>query len=260
MKKRDVSHKTGKARARAQEDRPGLWALAAGNAAAGRAPEQKPAQKPGLIIGLSQGKLAGLTLLLFIAIMAVSSFTLKPQLENPEFVTLEGKLVKNAQLGVASGETYVYVYSVGNDSANLTYQVSDGYGCTLITLVEGHTSVCLDSAGNDAAGQNASYAVQGMLLTRPWMLAIGDGWSWNVSAYIVYQGLIKYVGETDYAEVRKEFYKGRESYVVRIDSSENTTAWDWVDSEKRILLREIGPGYETELVSGLPDWNSSSHD
>ena len=90
-----------------------------------------------------------------------------------------------------------------------------------------------------------------MMMFKPWMLATEDHWTWNVSSYIVFEGFEKQVESVNYSVVRKEYYKGREAFVVRIRSSLGQEVWDWVDADKRVLLREIGPGYELELVEGL---------
>jgi hypothetical protein len=201
---------------------------------------------------LSPGMLALITLLVLVGIMAYSAETLKPQLENPTFITEEGKLAKLTALQIVPGESYTYAYSVGNESINLTYMVMGGNDCTVISLSQSSASVCLDSSANDASGQNSSYSVPAIIMIKPWMLAVDEGWKWNVSSHLVFDDFKKHITDTGYATVRKEYYKGREAYVVRVSSSEGDLVWDWIDSEKRILLREMGPGYEVELIEGLP--------
>lgn len=202
--------------------------------------------------GLSQAKVALIALAVLIAVMAFSMATLKPQLDNPVFLIKEGRIAKNTDLRISSGESYSYVYTAGNGSANLSYAVIGGPGCTIISLADTSAMVCLDSRGNDNSGQNSSYSVPAMILTKPWMLAVGDGWRWNVSTYLVFDTMEKHISDVNYTTIRKEYYKGREAYVVEISSSDSEPIVDWVDSEKRILLREDGPGYEIELVDGLP--------
>jgi hypothetical protein len=206
---------------------------------------------------ISPTRMALITLALLVVILIFASQTLQPQLGNPQFTTTEGKLVKNAQLGIEPGESYTYLYSVGNTSVNLTYAVFEGPGCNLVSLAEGHAMVCLDSQGNDAGGQNTSYLVPAVILMKPWMLAVADGWTWNASTYIVYQGLVKHVSDANYTELRREYFKGREAYVVRISSTNADPVWDWVDSEKRVLLREIGTDYEINMTNGLQFANDS---
>jgi len=201
---------------------------------------------------LSQAKVALIALAVLVAVMVFSMLTLKPQLDNPVFLIKEGKLAKNTDLHIASGESYTYVYTAGNGSANLTYAVIGGPGCTIISLAGTSAMICLDSRGNDNSGQNSSYSVPALILTKPWMLAVGDGWRWNVSTYLVFDKMEKHISDVNYTAIRREYYKGREAYVIKIAPSDSEPIIDWVDSEKRILLREDGPGYEIELVDGLP--------
>jgi len=204
---------------------------------------------------LSQTKIAAIALLVLIVVMFLSSTTFKPYLEKPVFLNKEGRLAKNTILQITPGESYTYAYSMVNESMNLTYVVLAGGNCTIIAVLggQGSPSVCIDAAGNDKTGQNSTYAVPAVILTKPWMLAVSEGWQWNVSSYLTFDSIVNHLGDTNYTVVRKEYYKGREAYVVKLASSEEGSAdiWDWVDSEKRVLLREVSSGYEVELVSGL---------
>ena len=194
-----------------------------------------------------------LATVILVLILVFASLTLKPQLDNPQFVAREAPLLKNAKLAISPGESYTYEYTMGNASANLTYVILGGNGCTVIALAEAQgASVCVDKGGNDATMQNASYGVPTIILTRPWMLAVHGGWRWNVSNYMMFGTWGKHLVDTNYTVVREEDYRGRDAYVVRVESSEGTLAMDWVDAEKRILLREAGQGYEIVLTEGLP--------
>ena len=191
-------------------------------------------------------------IIILAALMAFAAFTLKPELDNPAIYTKEGRLTKVASLGIMPGEAYTYSYTAWNGSMNLTYLVMEGNGCTMVGVEGGSAPLCIDSSGNDRSGQNTSYEVPYVVLLKPWMLAVNDSWRWEVSTYLLFQGIGRHVADVNYTTVRKEYYRGRQAYVVRISSSEGDAAWDWVDSEKRILLREIGQGYEVELTQGLP--------
>ncbi len=203
--------------------------------------------------GLSpQAQMAVIALAVFAAIVLVGAQTLKPQLDNPKFVAKEAPLFKNTNLVIAPGESYSYEYRVWNESANLSYLVLGGNNCTVIRLIDGQGAVCVDRWGNDASGQNASYSVPVIVLMRPWMLAVTDSWRWNVSNYISFGSLSQHVVDTNYTTIRTEYYRGRRAYVVKVESSDGDTAVDWVDAEKRILLREAGADYEIVLTGGLP--------
>jgi hypothetical protein len=207
----------------------------------------------------SQLQIALVAILVLAFLMFISARQLQPQIANPTFTIREAGLIKSVPLGISPGESYTYEYGVENGSVNLSYVVMGGSGCTMVSSVEGQVSVCLDKNGNDQTGQNTSYDVPAIILTTPWMLAVGDGWHWNVSSYLIFQDYAKLISDTNYSVVRKEYYRGREAYVVKIVSSEEGggTIMDWVDAEKRVLLKEAGLGYEVDLVAGLP-FNGSS--
>jgi len=191
---------------------------------------------------------------IFIFIMFVSAQTLKPQLDNPQFVIKEEPLNKSATLMIKPGEVYAYnfrIANVTNTSVNLTYKVMDSGACTSVGLVEAGLATCLDSGGNDFAGQNSTYNESSIILTKPWMLSVKEGWHWNISVFMIFDSIEKEVAATNYTFIRKEYFKGREAYVIRIRSSDGSEAVDWIDAEKRILLKEIGPDYEVEMISGL---------
>ncbi len=195
------------------------------------------------------------SVLIMILILGFVALVFRPQIENPQFTANEAPLVKNVNLQILPGEIYTYMYTMGNTSDNLTYIVLYGGNCTVVQLLGGgqqDASVCLDEWGNDATGQNASYGVPAIILTRPWMLALQDGWSWNVSNYMMFDSWAQHIVDTNYTVVREEYYEGREAYVVKMQSSQGDVAMDWVDADKRILLREVGQNYEIVLTDGLP--------
>ncbi len=197
------------------------------------------------------GTIAVASLVIFLALMLISGTRLKPQLDNPTLVTTEESLFKMKTLQLKPGQAYTYEYSAMNESVNLTYGVFKGNNCTLIVLSGSETSICLDQAGNDALGLNSSFEVPAFILFKPWMLAVDQGWIWNIATLMSIDLMQKPVAKMQYSFIRKEYYNGREALVVRINSSDGDEAIDWIDSEKRILLKEVGNGYEARLVSGL---------
>jgi len=202
-------------------------------------------------LDISGTSLGILSLGLFLLIMLASASIFKPQIDSTTFRIKEGELNKSKELQLKGGESYYYTYKVGNESANLTFAVINGQNCTMLFLVESQEGVCLDSYGNDRTGLNSSFNTTGMIIFKPWMLAIDEGWAWNVSTYTTIDTYEKLFETTDFSFVRREQYKGRDAYVVRMSGSEGDYVWQWIDAEKRILLREIGPTYEVELVKGV---------
>lgn len=191
------------------------------------------------------------TVLVFAFLMFISANTLKPQLDNPQIEIIEGKLTKTKTLQINPGESYTYTLKAGNSSINLSYVVLSGPDCIIIKVAQGQEFVCVDEHGNDPQGLNSTYTVPGLIVTEPWMLAVDKGWSWNTSTYLVFDGFKKNVDSSKYTFVREEYYKGRKAFVIKQSNSKGDWVWDWVDHEKRVLLREVGPTYEVELVEGL---------
>jgi hypothetical protein len=67
--------------------------------------------------------------------------------------------------------------------------------------------------------------------------------------YLQYNNITQNVSDNYYRVMRTEIYKGRNTYVVEIKGADNTTGYQWVDAEKRVLVRVLGEGYEVELVT-----------
>jgi hypothetical protein len=202
-------------------------------------------------INISGTALALISLGIFIVIMLFSGLIFKPSLDNSGFSIRESELNKTVDLQLIPGDSYYYTYKVGNESANLTYAVMNGPNCTMIILVESQEAICLNKQGNDRTKMNSTFNATGMILFKPWMLALKEGWSWNITTYARIDTYEKLLESTYYSVVRIEEYKGRQVYVVRMSGEEGDFVWQWIDSEKRILVREIGPSYEVELVKGL---------
>ncbi len=185
-----------------------------------------------------------------IALILLGSAMFKSMFENPKIVYLEAPLEKNSELQLRPGEVYRYAYLMNNTTVNMTFYVLEGDGCTRIRVMEArdNSEVCLDRWGMDASGSNVTYNNQFMLLFKPWMLALRDGWTWNNSMYISYGGAGEHITDNYYRIVRMENYSGRESYVVEIKSESGISEYEWIDAEKRVLLRVIGDGYEVVLA------------
>lgn len=204
-------------------------------------------------MNLSNGKIALISIGVLVAVMLFSAYRIEPNLgiENNSLVIFEDKIVKKQALSVLPGESYTYSYKAFNDSTNATYDIEDGGSCTILSFQGTGASICIDRYGNEKSQQNSTYPVP-IIMFKPWMLAVDYPWRWNVSSHLTFEGFERSVESVTYETKRRELYKGRDAFVVKISSSLGQEVWDWVDADKRVLLREVGPDYELELVSGLP--------
>jgi hypothetical protein len=186
-----------------------------------------------------------------IAMILIGAALFKSLFENPQVVIKEAPLQKNKGFQLRPGEQYRYSYVLNESGVNMTYVILEGYGCTRIKLLEAVNSsgICVDGWGMDESGSNASYMEPSIMLFKPWMLALREGWTWNNSMYISYNGAEEHISDISYRVVRMENYSGRESYVVEIKSGSGPAEYDWVDADKRVLLRVKGEGYEVVLAN-----------
>lgn len=194
------------------------------------------------------------SVLIMAAFLAISWSLFGSGLENPRIAFREAPLIKNAGFQLQPGEQYVYAYLLNGTSANITYAVYPGQGCTYIVTVENvnGTPVCVGPDGTDSGGYNTTLSDPAVLIFKPWMLALENGWSWNSSMYLVFNGGDKHVSDTYYRVVRNDTYMNRSVFIVEVKSSGGPSDYEWIDAQKRILLRETGAGYEVRLIGGLP--------
>ena len=191
-----------------------------------------------------------ISLLIFIAILIFSSLFLTPKASD-KFELKEAPLTKIKQLNLVPGEVYVYEYKINNSINRLTHKIMAGPGCTFIEIKEtvNTTGICVDKYGNDKVNSNATFDIPYISLFKPWMLAVKDNWIWNVRAVLNTGSFEIEMLELRYTTLKQERIFGRDAYVVKIESvkdpSQNSLLW--VDDEKRILLKEIGQGYEIIL-------------
>ncbi len=202
----------------------------------------------------SQDIVALASVAVLIGIIIAGCGMYKAVFENPEVVFDESPLNKNTELQLFPGEIYRYTYLLNNSSVNMTFVVLPGGECTRIRVMESANAseVCVDRWGLDESGSNASYKNPSILLFKPWMLALHENWTWNNTMYIDYNGARERITDNHYRVVRMENYSGRESYIVEIKSGSGPAEYEWVDSEKRVLLRVIGEGYEVVMAESLP--------
>jgi len=185
---------------------------------------------------------------IMVVLIALGAFFISPALGNPSIVSREAPLYKNTYFQLAPGQTYIYSVTMSNNTANATYRIGEGDGCTLVRLMESvnFSGACLDRFGMDDAGFNSSVGKPPILMFQPWMLALKDGWTWNSTMYLSFDGRLKRVSQSSYRVIRLENYSGRQAYVVEL-KTDGSTDYEWVDAERRILLKMTGQGYEIDL-------------
>jgi len=188
--------------------------------------------------------------LVLIAMLVISWLIIRPQLENPIVTFREPPLEKNTEFQLKPGEEYVYAYDMNGTQINITYLVLPGPNCTRIRLMESVniSETCLDRWGMDSRGYNSAFENPTILLFRPWMLALREGWSWNSSMYMEYGGMEQHISDSHYRVVRKDQLDGRPVFIVEIQVDDGPLEYQWIDAEKRVALRIEGEGYEIGRV------------
>lgn len=190
----------------------------------------------------------------FVAVLFLAAIVLRPAMGIPQIAYQDGPLVKNKMLGIGAGEFYQYSFSVNGTEANLTFATLPGDGCVKLVILENPANYsCVKPDGTDEGGSNSSLANPMMVMFRPWMLALRDGWRWNSTMYVIYGPKAEKLSETSYRVVRMENYSGREAFVVAVESTAAAPEYAWVDAKKRILLKMVGGNYEITLQN----WSSA---
>ena len=185
---------------------------------------------------------------IFLIVVMASAFIFGPRFESPKLFYAEEPLVKNKEFSLLPGENYTYDLSMNRTVANITYVILPGNGCTRIRMINANASeACVGRDGTDRAGYNSSLTNPAIILFKPWMLALREGWRWNTSTYIYYGAKQEKISNTSYRVIRTENYSGRQSFVVAIESGEGPAEYQWVDAEKRILVKMVGENYEIAL-------------
>ncbi len=190
------------------------------------------------------------TIAVFIIMIALSALMINPELRNPAIIYKEEPLNKNTEFQLKPGELYIYSYAINNSQVNMTYAILEGKNCTRIKLLESvnDSEVCVDKLGMDGSGYNSAFENPAILLFKPWMLALKEGWQWNSSMYMAYGGIEQHVSETNYRVVRKDMLDGRDVFIVEIRMDDAPPEYQWIDAEKRVLLKMTGENYEVDRV------------
>lgn len=184
------------------------------------------------------------------AMVLISWLTINPELQNATVTFKEAPLEKNSEFQLKPGEIYVYAYDLNGTQINMTYLVLPGPNCTGIRLAESVniSETCLDKWGMDSRGYNSAFENPAILLFRPWMLALREGWSWNSSMYMEYGGMEQHISDSYYRVVRKDELDGRPVFIVEIRVDDGPPEYQWIDAEKRVILRIEGEGYGIDRV------------
>jgi hypothetical protein len=193
-----------------------------------------------------------MTVVVLALLMLISGLTFNSTFEEPKVVFKEAPLTKNTKLQIHGGEEYVYSYIVNsNQSINITYVVFADSNCTRIYIDESvnKTNICVDEWGVDETGSNATFKDPSFLLFKPWMLALHDTWKWNNSMYMEFDDISSHIADNYLRVMRTEEYMNRTAYVVELSTSTGSKEYQWVDAEKRIMLKSLGQGYQVELVN-----------
>lgn len=195
------------------------------------------------------------TVAAFAVLIILSISLFRPAFDDPQVVFVEEPLEKNKELQLFPGEAYRYSYAFNNTSINITYLVLEGPGCTRIRLLEklNDSEICIDRAGNDPDRYNSTFRNPSFLLFKPWMLALKDGWRWNSTMYFSFDDSLQRISGTGYRVIRSEPYGNRTAFLVEIKSDEGPAEYQWVDAEKRVLLKTMGEGYEVVLAEPLAE-------
>lgn len=200
--------------------------------------------------------LLALAAFILVIMMAYMAFPINPPVENeelPEFINYEEPIEKNANLTLEAGDVYIYQYYGENKTDNISFVVQSGSGCKRVHTpdLERSLGTCIYRDGTDYTGSNVTLADPYVFMFKPWMLAVHENWEWNVSVYAVMRNSSRYVFDIGYRTIRTDIIDGRRAYVVEIDTGGGLTIYDWIDKEKRILLKEESIGTEIVLVKGI---------
>lgn len=197
-----------------------------------------------------------LTIVILIGIMLFSASNFQGYLKNQKFIINEEPLEKVEKIKIKPGEIYGYTQKLGNETlVDLTFWIMQGQGCTIISL-GGHGNdsyACISEWGVDKTGSNSTFSTSPyIVMFKPWMLAVNEGWKWNTSIVMELDRIKTNVLDANFTTIGKRKYRGRDAWVVVMKSSDsNRSTYFWIDEEKRVLLLENSTEYSIELVKGI---------
>lgn len=183
-------------------------------------------------------------LILFIILVLVGIFFIKiePPVIGEDMLYSEDPLYKNKDLSFDSNQTLFYVYTSQNMSTNMTYVVDTRQGCTWMSR-EGYQPLsCIGRNGLDERNSNISLSDNSLFFFKPWMLAVNDSWKWHVEGCFEIDGEMDCDFDIYFKTIRIDFVDGKINYVVKIIYG-TSTIYQWIEEERRIVTKEIGPDY-----------------
>jgi len=186
-------------------------------------------------------------LIFFVLIIAGMLFIkIEPPVIGEEMTYVEDPLYKNKELNFDSKQTLVYIYASQNLTTNMTYKVYTKQGCTYMSREDYPALSCIGRNGTDEAGSNLTLSDDSIFFFKPWMLAVDDYWKWNVKACFDIDGEKQCELNINFKTIRTDFIEGKKNYVVKIEYG-SSTVYQWIEEERRILTKEMGPDYVITL-------------
>jgi len=200
-------------------------------------------------IGTKEILLLSFGIVILIIIISNLGFYNNPK--NKLIKSNEEKITKNKYLTIKTEEEYEYVIDKNNfDNATIIrYTTKLGTGsCVDIYINDMKTDSCIKPDGTDKDGSNLTLKHPQIIFFKPWMLALNSNWTWKAGYKTKYmeKNLIGY----EFKVVREEKIYGRDSYVVETtsDGDNKTKITDWIDKEKRVLLKETSGDYNIIII------------
>lgn len=194
-------------------------------------------------------KIGLITAAILIVIMLISSYKIWPEIKQEGLYHFQEGPLNKSELRLAAGETYVYEYNVGKQAVNITFSLRTSGNCLQVVMAEMKNIPlpCIDNDGTDASKSNVTLANPMVFFFKPWMLALTDGWDWEV---ITYSGLGgREIDRFEFKEVGMETYANRSVYLVQGKINDTVIVTYKIDKEKRIVLAENGEDYSIKLIT-----------
>lgn len=173
----------------------------------------------------------------------------------------EQKLGKNSGFTMRPGDFLAYELKYGNFSEQTVFlfgrRVADASNlsqviyanCTLVWISGSNISTCINGDGTDIGGSNQTLFSTEFFFFSPWMLALAENFSWKAR---MLNSITGWQVESFSARLlRKEDFRGRNAYVLEVNETgplANITKTVWVDTERRIILKEENENYAVEII------------
>ncbi|MGV8176794.1 MAG: hypothetical protein ACP5NX_03275 [Candidatus Bilamarchaeaceae archaeon] len=188
------------------------------------------------------------SIMIVVLMLAGGYLLLAPPPVEHSVVMIEEPLHKLAPLGLEPGDSFTYVMAFNGTNSTLSYRVVAGGRCMRVLADYTDQTACIFPDGTDSLGSNVTLS-QDFVVFRPWMLAARPGWSWTVSVVVPFP-FNKEMDRITYRTLGMEDMGGRETLVVGVYNSDGELiAKEWVDEEKRVLVKEESGDLRIYLLS-----------